>query len=187
MRVIAGSARGLRIEAPPGEAVRPTSDRVREATFNALGSMGLVSDAVFVDLFAGSGALGIEALSRGAAWCTFCEADRSVADVLERNLERTGTAGRAEIIIGDATGSALADVGADRRVIDVAVADPPYGFDGWEDLLARVPAEVLVAESDRGVDAPEGWRELRLRRYGSTVVTILERTSAPGARRSSEP
>src|SRR5438105_4298652 len=86
MRVVAGTARGIRLVAPPGRDTRPTSDRVREATFNALGSLGAIEDARVVDLFAGTGALGIEALSRGAAHATFVERERAAIDTIERNL-----------------------------------------------------------------------------------------------------
>ncbi len=90
MRVVAGELRGRRIDAPPGNDTRPTTDKVREATFNALGSLDLVRDALVVDLYAGSGALGIEALSRGAAHCTFVERDRSALRTLRDNLAALG-------------------------------------------------------------------------------------------------
>ena len=100
MRVVAGDLRGRRIEAPPGHDTRPTTDKVREAIFNALGSLDLVRDARVADLFAGTGALGIEALSRGAAHCTFVERDRNVVRTLRGNLEHLG--------LGNAAGSSPA-------------------------------------------------------------------------------
>ena len=96
MRVVAGSAAGRRLEAPPGSGNRPTGDRVREATFNSLGSLGLVQDATMVDLFAGSGALGIEALSRGASEVTFVERDARAVRVVRANLATVGLAEPAE-------------------------------------------------------------------------------------------
>ncbi|HKY17042.1 MAG TPA: RsmD family RNA methyltransferase, partial [Microthrixaceae bacterium] len=88
MRVVAGSARGIQLSAPRGLAVRPTSDRVKEATFNALASMGVLVDATVLDLFAGSGALGIEALSRGAAHVTFVDSAAASLRAIEANLDR---------------------------------------------------------------------------------------------------
>lgn len=175
MRVVAGSARGRRLEAPPGRDTRPTADRVREATFNALGSLGAVDGAAVVDLFAGSGALGIEALSRGAAHCTFVETSRAAAAVIRANLDGTRLAGSATVVVADA----LTWCAAVRQRFDLALVDPPYAFDGWEGLLAVVPADLVVAESNREVPAPPGWGSLRSRRYGTTVTTFL--APAPAA------
>ena len=90
MRVVAGSARGRRLQTPPGLDVRPTTDRVREATFNALGSMGVVDGARVLDLFAGSGALGIEALSRGAEHVTFVDTSPRALEAVRANLAGCG-------------------------------------------------------------------------------------------------
>src|SRR5215207_4063793 len=123
MRVVAGELRGRRIEAPPGNDTRPTTDKFREAVFNALGSLDLIRDAVVVDLYAGSGALGIEALSRGAATCTFVERDRTALRTLRANIEHLGIERRSKVVAGDAL------VQARGLPADVALADPPYGFD----------------------------------------------------------
>lgn len=165
---MAGTARGRRIETPPGEATRPTLGRVREATFNALASMGVVEGALVLDLFAGSGAMGLEALSRGAAHVTFVESDRRVAALIRRNVDHLGFADRSTIVV--------ADVAAHLRrgvVADLALCDPPYAFDAWDELLAAHPAPVVVAESDRPLAAPEGWGLARQKRYGSTFVSIF--------------
>jgi 16S rRNA (guanine966-N2)-methyltransferase len=171
MRVVAGELRGRRFEAPPGNDVRPTTDKVREAVFNALGSLDVVRDAVVVDLFAGSGALGIEALSRGAAEAVFVERDRGVLRVLRDNLRTLGIADRARVVQGDALARA-AGVSA-----DLVLADPPYEFDAWPELLARVDAPVLVAEAGRALDPVAGWSIVRSKRYGRTWVTFFERIS----------
>jgi pantetheine-phosphate adenylyltransferase len=102
MRVVAGTARGRRLAAPRDDAVRPTGDRVREAVFNALHSQGAVVDAAVLDLFAGTGALGIEALSRGAAHATFVECSRAHAALVEDNLATCGFTDRADVVVADA-------------------------------------------------------------------------------------
>ena len=173
MRVVAGSAGGLRLVAPPGRETRPTSDRVREATFNALGSLGAIDGALVLDLFAGSGALGIEALSRGAGHATFVERDRAALEAIRANLATTGLAAQATVVPSEAT-SFLTSHAAPY---DVALLDPPYGYEGWQALLATLPAELVVAESDRPVDPGEGWTVVRSRRYGTTVVGIFRRNT----------
>src|SRR5207247_7816272 len=102
MRVVAGSAKGRRLTAPPGRDVRPTSDRVREAVFSSLVSMDAVEGASVLDLFAGSGALGIEALSRGAATATFVDDDRVAVETVRANLAATGVGERASVVDEDA-------------------------------------------------------------------------------------
>lgn len=174
MRVIAGVARGRRLVAPAGTTTRPTSDRVREATFNALGSLGAVDGAAVLDLFAGSGALGIEALSRGAAHCTFVEPDRAARAAVEANLEACGLATSATVVATTAD-RFLADARAAGTSFDLALLDPPYGFDGWAELLAGLPARLVVVEAAAPIEPPDGWVEVRARRYGRTWVTFLER------------
>jgi 16S rRNA (guanine966-N2)-methyltransferase len=170
MRVVAGALRGRRIATPPGATTRPTTDKVREATFNSLASMGLLDGALVVDLFAGSGALGIEALSRGAARCTFVERDRSALAVLRENLATLGLEDRGTVVASDV----LAWLPAARH-IDLALVDPPYDFTAWGRLLGVLDAADVVAESDRAVDPAPGWEQVRSRRYGRTWVTLLTR------------
>src|SRR5947209_17627021 len=155
-RVVAGIARGRRLDAPPGAATRPTADRVREATFNALGSLGAVEGATVLDLFAGSGALGIEALSRGAVAATFVDDDARALAVVRRNLEACGLADRATVVRSDAVRFAAGRV-------DLVLLDPPYAFDddAWARLLGGLDAAVAVIESDREVAVPAPWRVLR--------------------------
>ncbi len=176
MRVVAGSLRGRRLLAPSGPGTRPTSDRVREATFNALASLDVLRDATVLDLFAGSGALGIEALSRGAGHCTFVEQARSAIAAVRQNLDALSLSDRATVVTMDAD-RYLASSATGR--FDLALADPPYAYDGWAGLLDAVPAEVLVAESDRAIEASDGWDLVRSRRYGTTHVTILRRIPSP--------
>ena len=174
MRVVAGTAGGLKLAAPSGHTTRPTSDRVREATFNALGSMGVVEEAEVVDLFAGSGAMGIEALSRGAAHATFVDSDRRARRAIEANLATTKLEERA-LVVGD---DVLEFLEMTERHFDLAVLDPPYAYDGWPDVLAALDAEVAVLESDRPIEPGMGWSVARSRSYGTTVVTICRRSVA---------
>lgn len=169
--MVAGTARGRRLAAPAGNATRPTGDRVRQATFNALESLGAVRGAQVLDLFAGSGALGIEALSRGAARVTFVDNDQRALDVVRANLAATGLADAARVVRSDA----LRFVVEERRVFDLVLLDPPYRFDdeSWGRLLGAVAAELVVLESDRPIEVGAGWRVLRSKRYGSTVVDLV--------------
>lgn len=139
---------------------------------NALGSLGAVVDATVLDLFAGSGAMGIEALSRGASHVTFVDHDRAAREAIETNLAATGLADHADVVPSTVE-RFLATVG-DRRW-DLAVLDPPYAFDGWPEVLLDLPADLAVLESDKAVDPPFGWEVLRTKRYGSTHVVIARR------------
>ena len=167
MRVVAGTARGRKLVAPKGLDVRPTTDRVREAVGNRLLSMDALTDARVLDLFAGTGALGIEALSRGAAHATFVENSPAAIVAIERNLEVLGFAERATVVRADAT--SFRPSGS----VDVAFIDPPYTWDGWSGLLEKVPATLVVCEARHAVEAPEGWEVVRSDRYGTTVITLL--------------
>ena len=169
--MVAGTARGRRLAAPAGHATRPTSDRVREATFNALDSLGVVRGAEVLDLFAGSGALGIEALSRGASRVTFVDDDPRALTVVRANLGATGLAEAASVVQTDA----LRFLAGARHVFDLVLLDPPYRFDdeSWGRLLAAVAAKLVVLESDRPIEVGPDWEVLRSKRYGSTVVDLV--------------
>jgi 16S rRNA (guanine966-N2)-methyltransferase len=171
MRVVAGELGGRRLVAPDGTSTRPTTDRVREAVFNSLGSAGVLEGAIVADLFAGSGAIGIEALSRGAARCVFVERDRTALRALDDNLDALDLRDRSRVVVADAA-TAAATVDA-----DIVFADPPYEFDRWADLLGRVTADLVVAESGTEIEPPVGWSVARSKRYGRTRITFLERTA----------
>ena len=171
MRIVAGTARGRRLVAPAGDTVRPTTDRVREAVFNSLVSLDVVRDATVLDLFAGSGALGIEALSRGAAHVTFVDSSTDALRAIRTNLDQSGLAERATVVRADALDHLVRGAGAGTRV-DLALVDPPYSFDEWSSLLAALDASIVVIESDREVDPGDDATVVRERRYGGTVVTI---------------
>lgn len=179
LRVVAGSARGRRLDAPGGTAIRPTSERVREATFNALDSLGAVDGARVVDAFAGSGALGIEALSRGADHVTFVESDASARVVIEANLASIGFEDRSRVVGGD--GIAVA---TSMGPWDLVLLDPPYVFDRWHDALVAVRTVlveegIVVIESGGEVPLPAGLHPLRTKTYSGTVVTFASPLGAP--------
>lgn len=169
MRVVSGEARGRQIVAPEGNRTRPTSDRVRESIFNMLFSLGAIDDTVVVDLYAGCGALGIEALSRGATDCTFVEQDRRAVECIHTNLETLGFADRATVVQADV----LAWIERNTAKVDVVLADPPYADDGWTELLDAVNSRWLVAEGSGAIEEHPRWDVVREKTYGSTVVTVF--------------
>lgn len=151
---------------------------MREAIFDILGSRGGVEDLDVLDLFAGSGALGIEALSRGARHVTFVERDRRAAAAIERNLGLVGLADAdTQIVRRDATDFCRMS----SRAFDVALADPPYAFSEWAELLPEVHAELLVLESSTAVPMCHPFECVRSYRYGSTLVTLAAAYDAGAA------
>jgi len=176
MRVISGRLGGRRLQAPRGRATRPTSDRVREALFSMLGDVG---GADVLDLFAGTGALGIEALSRGAARAVFVESDGGAVRVLAANLKELGIdSAQAEVRRRDAAG-ALRSAREHEETYDLVFIDPPYGqAHEWGPELSAVlpsllrPAARVVVESDRRVPLELGAEVERERRYGDTTIRI---------------
>ena len=178
MRIIAGARKGHTIAAPRGLDTRPTSDRVRENVFNLVGPL---DGASVLDLYAGSGALGLEALSRGAGRAVFVELDPDAARTIERNLDRLRLAGT--VLRSDAVNALSAEAAAGRKY-DLVLVDPPYGmFETLQPQLARylppvVAADgLVVVETDARVE-PELPLPLRTSRvYGSTRVTLFERNA----------
>lgn len=173
MRIVAGRWKGRRIEAPPGETVRPTGDRVREAWMSIVHPM--LPDARVLDLCAGSGALGLESLSRGAAQCDFVEQSPRVLKVLQNNLELLGGHAGARIHRDEAVRFVS---GLPAEAYDVAFADPPYASDIAQQLVARwleVPfATVFGVEHSSTVRLAAGGDT---RRYGSTALTFFRMTA----------
>ena len=184
MRVVSGLFRGRAITAPPGAGTRPTSDRARQAIFNVLEhaawSPGLEGRRV-IDLFAGSGALGVEAMSRGAAFCLFVETDEEALDAIRDNLEAFGLFGATRIHRRDATGLGQRPASAGPP-FDLAFLDPPYGKGLGERTLAELaqhgwlaPGAAVVFE--RGSDEPDpelpGYELLDARDYGAARVLFL--------------
>ncbi len=176
MRIIAGSRRGHTIAAPRGQDTRPTSDRVRENVFNLVGP---VDGAVVLDLFAGSGGLGLEALSRGATRAVFVENDAEAVRAIERNLDKLRLTG-ARVLRQDAVAALAVEASAGRKY-DLVLVDPPY--DMYPDLqpkLARhLPAllaadGVLVVETDARIEPELPLRLRTSRKYGQARVSLFE-------------
>jgi 16S rRNA (guanine966-N2)-methyltransferase len=178
MRIIAGEWRGRPLLAPSGQATRPTSDRAREGLFSMLASrLGSFEGLEVADLFAGTGALGLEALSRGAARCTFVETDRAALDILKRNVDKLGAAPRAEI-----RAQPVEHTAPPAKPLDLVLMDPPYA------------AGLAQPALDRAADwlAPGGWISIELnrediavppsltleaeRRFGKAKVLLLRRS-----------
>ncbi len=175
MRIVAGSRKGHRIAAPKGVVTRPTSDRVREAVFNIVGP---VDGASVLDVFAGSGALGLEALSRGAARCTFVERDRAACRVIKENLEKLRLTG-AVVLCRDAERALREEVARGHR-FDLVLVDAPY--DEWErheavlaELLPALLGEdgLAVIETEQRVEPELPLALVTSRRYGSARITVF--------------
>jgi len=145
MRVIAGSARGLRLTAPAGLQTRPTADRVKEALFSIIASRREMVGARILDICAGTGSLGIEALSRGAASCCFIEQDRHVLAQLEKNLAKAGLAGRGECLLLDAL-KGLKTLSLKGKAFDIVFFDPPYSSDLYSTVAGALSSFSLLAE-----------------------------------------
>jgi 16S rRNA (guanine966-N2)-methyltransferase len=177
VRVVGGIAKGRRLRAPKGLATRPTADHVRQAIFDILGPS--VQDARVLDLFAGTGAMGIEALSRGAREAVFVESSRDACGIILSNLEATGTRDHAVIRRADAARFVARKAG---DAFDLALIDPPYerGLGFVARILAKlaaggwiVPGGTVVVEAATGpVDWPDGFRETTTRAFGRTCVSI---------------
>ncbi|HIZ20288.1 MAG TPA: 16S rRNA (guanine(966)-N(2))-methyltransferase RsmD [Firmicutes bacterium] len=179
MRIITGLARGCRLETLPGEDTRPTAERVKEALCSAL--QFEIEGRAVLDLFAGSGQMGLELLSRGAAGCVFVEKNPAAAAVVRRNLN---TAARREPSLSRNAQvlnlDALAYLGRTKDRFDIAVLDPPYAAGLLEPALRATaehmnPGGVIVCESDRGQELPEQAGDFRLDRtyrYGRVVVRL---------------
>ena len=177
MRVIAGQWRGRPLAAPLGEATRPTADRTREALFSMLTSrLGTFEGLAVADMFAGSGALGIEALSRGAATCLFVEQDRAALDALKANLAKLG-------VRGDVRATSVMALGPAPAPLDVMMLDPPYGSGAGEvalDKLARLgwigPATWVSIETAKPEEVTvAGFAIDSTRVHGKARLTLLRR------------
>ncbi len=178
MRILAGQAKGMEIRAPKGRSTRPTSSRVRGAVFNRLG--GSVAGASVLDLFAGTGSLGLEALSRGAASAVFVESSRPAARIIEENLRAMGFTNRGRVIRARVERAARLLHGAE---FDLLLLDPPW----HQGLVERAMLLLIESVARHGTivavhgvrepvpQPPEGWEALDTRSFGDSGVTVYQR------------
>lgn len=176
MRIVAGTHRSRILESPKDSAIRPTSDKVRGAIFNMLNSRRLVQDAIVIDGFCGTGALGLEALSQGARFCTFIDNNKNSLELTKRNMAVLKEEPRAQTIFSDVT-KIKAHGG---QPADLVFLDPPYGKNlivpalqalvqqGWLSSSAH-----CVAEESQDFSVPENFSVLQQKEYGDTIITLL--------------
>ncbi|MCL6558668.1 MAG: 16S rRNA (guanine(966)-N(2))-methyltransferase RsmD [Firmicutes bacterium] len=191
LRVIAGTAKKRQLKVPKGLDVRPTSDRVKEALFNILGSF--IPGCRFLDLFAGTGNVGIEALSRGAGSAVFVEINRRNIRIIKENLAATGLESKARLLNLDAC-DALSLLGREGQTFDIVFLDPPYLKNFEYDILAGIagysllePGGKVIIESSKKDRLPleiEGLKVIRQERYGDTMLSFYN--NEPAAREGNE-
>lgn len=177
MRIVAGSHGGRRLKSPSGSRVRPTPDKVREALYSILGDR--VVDAAVLDLFAGTGAIGLEALSRGARFVHFVEQSSQVRRIIRENVDDLDMGSRVEIVSGKLP-HCLDRMARNKQRFDLIFADPPYGKGYPEALLSDPqlerlidPGGMLVIELPRGEEPDSGrWQQLDVRHYGDTLLAF---------------
>ena len=178
MRVISGSARGTRLKPPKGTVVRPTSDRVKESLFNILGNR--VPGSTFIDLFAGSGAIGIEALSRGSDHCIFIDNRRENILLIQDNLKKTRLVERARLIKGNAD-AIISRLNRENIKADLIFLDPPYHSPDTVSLLQLILASslfhnnslIIVEHSKNDLTWTEYFTPVKQKIYGQTCLTFI--------------
>ncbi len=178
VRVISGSARGLKLNTPGDDRVRPTTDRVKESMFNIV--QDWVYDSQVLDLFAGSGALGIEALSRGASQAVFCDNSLDSIKIIKSNIEKARVVDRSQIVSGDFK-RCLRDMEAKNQSFDMIFVDPPYYKELFEEVLDTIRAckilkkdGIVIVEHDakRPIGQVEGLEVYKEKKYGITMLTF---------------
>lgn len=182
MRVISGTARGLRLETPKGENTRPTLDAVKEAIFSML--FDKVWDARCLDLFSGSGALGIESVSRGADFCIFCDKSRDSEKVIRQNIEKARMNDKSLVLCSDFK-DALKSLSQKGESFDIVFLDPPYAGGFLDEALEMLhclsllkEGAVIVCESDFGTEFNiQNYNLIKSKKYGRVCVSILEAQS----------
>lgn len=191
MRIVGGKFRGRPLAAPKGSSTRPTSDRVRESVFNVLAHSSECPElegARIIDLFAGTGAMALEAISRGAAYALFVETEATARAAIQENIEAFGLQGVTRIFRRDATDLGPAST---RDKYDIAFLDPPYAKGLGETALSALrqggwlkQGAIAVLEERAGtvLDLPEGFEAFDERTYGDTAVTFLKTVAAPAPR-----
>ncbi|MDR0570683.1 MAG: 16S rRNA (guanine(966)-N(2))-methyltransferase RsmD [Clostridiales Family XIII bacterium] len=189
MRIIAGELKGRKLHSPSGDRIRPTSDKVKGAIFSMIGAY--VGEAAVLDVFSGSGNLGLEALSRGASRCRFCDNSRESVALIKKNVAVCGVESRAEVFLGDFR-KALSEPGSRA---DVIFLDPPYREGHYPECMALIRDKgtlksggIVVAEHDCGVELPDvaGFVKIKTKRYGGTGVTLLREDEGAATRGEDE-
>jgi 16S rRNA (guanine966-N2)-methyltransferase len=186
MRITAGRFKGMRLPTVRGKTVRPTTERVREAVFNILGPV--VEGARILELFAGSGAFGFEALSRGAASVVFVDKDKKVAETIAETTRMLGLQDSCSILVMDASRTMEKLARANER-FSIVYLDPPYGT-GWIAKIMNAPALITLLTADgvllveKGIHTPDSplpdaFRKRLVRQYGDTLIEILDLAGAP--------
>jgi 16S rRNA (guanine(966)-N(2))-methyltransferase RsmD len=182
MRIISGAFRGRRLHTPKDNRIRPTIDRVREAVFSMIA--GEVPGAKVLDLFAGTGAMGLEALSRGAQFCFFVDNGQEALSLIRENVQLCGAQDRSRVIKGPAA-SAIRRLESEKELFDLIFMDPPYGKGYIEKTLEIVGAvardgALVIAErhiKDKPPPVPAlVWQKDRERRYGDTLISVLSKS-----------
>ena len=186
MRIIGGTSKGRKLAPVHGRGIRPTSDRVKESIFNILG--GGLEDKLVLDLFAGTGNLGIEALSRGAARVLFVEKSRQALSLIQRNISQCGMEDRTEVLSTDAL-RAIGILNQRKEVFDLILMDPPYERGLVQRMLAKIETlgichkdSILMVEHDRREPLPSripGWALFRERKIGDTLISFLTPATDP--------
>lgn len=178
MRIVAGEHRSRVLESPKGDAIRPTSDKVRGAIFNMLQSRGLVGDAIVLDVFCGTGALGLEALSQGAQSCTFIDKNKASLDLTKRNIQTLKEGMRAQALLMDGAKLPLCPINVEPATL--VFLDPPYGkglaINALNSLMAQewLAGECFcVVEESAAIVPPDGFEVLQSKQYGDTHIALL--------------
>ena len=180
MRIVSGKYGGRRLKTPKNKAIRPTSDKVRQAIFNSLHSRGVVQDAVVIDAFCGSGALGIEALSQGANHCLFIDKNSTSLNLAKENIEMVGAGNEANFLIADST--KLKSCDEKHSMASLVFLDPPYGKDMITPTIDKLikgnwllPFCFFVIETDKSESiAHQDLEILNEKKYGDTLITFAE-------------
>jgi 16S rRNA (guanine(966)-N(2))-methyltransferase RsmD len=180
MRIIAGAFRGRRLQSPKDKEIRPTIDRVREAVFSIIAAQ--VQGARALDLFAGTGAMGLEALSRGASFCIFVDQGAQALRLIRENIELCGAQEKSRLIQGTVS-SVIKRLGAENEVFDLIFMDPPYGKGYLEEALELAESiaggeTLVIAEHHIKDESPQVsgiWQKDRERRYGDTLISVYSR------------
>lgn len=171
MRVLTGEKGSRKLSSNVSEVTRPTTARVRKSIFDIIWSRFGIEGYTFLDLFAGTGSMGIEALSRGAEFVQFVDNSPRAIKVVKDNLRALAIDPSSYRVAHSGYQEYLLDNNVQE--FDIAFLDPPYSFNNWDKLLEMIPARILVCESSMSVEVNPSWEKVLERKYGTTMVTVL--------------